>query len=145
MESRIKTCFKCGKEKPLTEFYKHPQMADGHLGKCKECTKKDVSENYRNNREYYAKYEQERSKKPDRKEKALEYQRKRRAKYPEKVAAYNAIRSIEQHYCFLCGDVNTEAHHPDYKQPKLVAWLCRACHLAVHGREAYRFEGSLLF
>ena len=39
-----KKCFKCGKVKDLTLFYKHKMMNDGHLGKCKECTKKRSSE-----------------------------------------------------------------------------------------------------
>lgn len=38
-----KVCFKCRVEKAIDDFYKHPKMADGHLGKCKECTKLDVS------------------------------------------------------------------------------------------------------
>ena len=41
----MKSCFKCGAEKPLTDFYTHSRMKDGHLNKCKSCTKRDVSLN----------------------------------------------------------------------------------------------------
>lgn len=37
-----KACFKCGVWKDLSEYYVHKQMGDGHLNKCKDCTKKDT-------------------------------------------------------------------------------------------------------
>jgi hypothetical protein len=45
-EILTKVCFKCNLEKNLENFYKHKQMPDGRVNKCKECNKKDVRDNY---------------------------------------------------------------------------------------------------
>jgi len=57
---RTKKCFKCNKEKSISSFYKHPDMSDGTVNKCKECNKKDVRLNFKKNREYYKKYDKNR-------------------------------------------------------------------------------------
>jgi hypothetical protein len=94
----MKTCFKCGTPKLLEEFYKHPAMADGHLGKCKECTKSDARTHRNTNLEKIQEYDRERGKLPHRKEKCREYsqthpevvrpiRQRWAAKNPEKVLA----------------------------------------------------------
>jgi len=52
-----KDCFKCGLNKTLDNFYKHPQMPDGHVNKCKECNKVDVRKNYSLKKEQYHEYD----------------------------------------------------------------------------------------
>lgn len=44
METKV--CKRCGRTLPIEEFYKHAQMADGHLSYCKDCTKKRISHKY---------------------------------------------------------------------------------------------------
>lgn len=138
----MKRCFKCGEEKPLAEFYRHPRMADGHLGKCKSCTRTDVAQNYRARLGHYLDYERARFQRPERKERVREYQRRRRHRDPVKAAANsatsNAIRDgrLIRQPCEACGEMNVEAHHDDYTRPLEVRWLCRRHHLAVHGKES---------
>ncbi len=138
-----KTCFKCLVEKPLSAFYRHSKMADGRLGKCKDCAKIDVSKNYRLRRNYYAEYERNRFKEKDRKIAVKKYVAKRRNKSPEKyLASYltsNAIRDgrLIREPCEVCRGKKSEAHHEDYNKPLDVIWLCRKHHLERHGKVSY--------
>lgn len=138
----MKTCFKCGESKDPEEFYRHPRMADGRLGKCKECTKKDVRENRAARREQYSEYERSRFHDPSRKEKVSGYMKRHRERNPEKYAARiavgNAVRDgrLTRLPCEECGATDrVQAHHEDYSRPLDVRWLCFKHHREVgHGQ-----------
>lgn len=137
----MKECFKCHIVKPLTEFYKHKGMADGHLNKCKDCNKKDTVNNYVKNRDYYIAYDKARAK--TKRRKAWRYQdtKKWRAENPEAYAAHGAVAralksgKLTKEPCH-CGETKVEAHHPDYEQKLFVIWLCNKHHKHIHERTA---------
>jgi 5-methylcytosine-specific restriction endonuclease McrA len=79
-----KTCKGCGVEKDLSEYYKHPRMADGHLNKCKVCVSARVRENRRERLEQYAQYERSRANLPHR----VEARRKYEESHKEQIAEY---------------------------------------------------------
>lgn len=151
----MKKCFKCGKEKELSEFYAHKAMSDGHLGKCKECSKKDVRRNYFQNHDHYIEYERSRLDNPKRVEARNQHSRWLRKNRPEVVKGYrskyskvktlasralnNALRSgrVEKKPCVVCGNIKSEGHHEDYNTWYDVIWLCRKHHGFVH-----RFSGD---
>jgi len=60
MEQIKKTCFVCKKKKALSEFYKHPEMLDGTVNKCKECNKKENKENWWKHRDEKREYDTKR-------------------------------------------------------------------------------------
>lgn len=131
----MKRCFKCQQVKNLEEFYRHPAMGDGRLGKCKECAKADVKSNRSDKREYYSRYDQERYKRPERRQASQRYLTLYRQRNPEKYIAHNAVnnalrdgRLIKQP-CTYCGStVRVEGHHSDYSKPLDVTWVCFKCH-----------------
>jgi hypothetical protein len=133
-----KVCFKCQIEQPLSLFYRHKKMGDGHLNKCKSCTKKDVAKHYASNLDKASAYEKERGVSPKRKAKALEYQRRARWRYPDKDRARRLVNhhlragTLQKKPCEVCGAVIVEAHHRDYTKPLDVVWLCRVHHRMEH-------------
>lgn len=140
-----KKCFKCKKTKEIKHFYKHGQMADGYLGKCKLCIKKYTKERYYSpeGRKKVIEYERKRFQDPLRKQKLLEYQRKRRNLYKGKERCRRAVISalrdgrLIKGTCEMCGELKVEAHHDDYRSPLKVRWLCRKHHLEVEGKTPF--------
>jgi len=141
MELKQKTCMKCGELKPLSDFYKHPMMKDGHLNKCKECTKKDVSNNYYKNKKYYQEYEHSEKRIASRRERSGKYLKQHRLNNPEKnrarrILAYNIRKGYitKPSICIVCKEESEhiQAHHSDYSKPLDVVWCCPQCHRDIH-------------
>ena len=133
-----KECFKCKTIKPLESFYKHSQMADGHVNKCKECNKNDVTTNRNKNIEKVRAYDRKRSKIPERIKANVEVNRAWRAEDSRRQVAHTAVAkairngTLVRQPCVRCAETKSLAHHEDYDYPLTVMWLCQACHKQRH-------------
>lgn len=125
---QTKKCFKCGRELPLSEFYKHPQMGDGHLNKCKDCTKNDVHRNYicKSSDEHWR--EKERARCRD-KFKRLGYKYKPLTTRNDFKAPSSMLAMIRRRGYDTKGK---EAHHWNYNLPYSVFLVSRRAHHRIH-------------
>lgn len=148
-EDPTKICLKCQQRKPLSDFYRHPHMADGHVNKCKFCTKIDVLVNRAKRSDYYIAYDRKRGQRPERKD---AYRRKRiayRLRHPERTAVYCKVYRAKKAgvlippiRCPGCGEEHQiHAHHEDYSRPLSVTWICARCHHEHHHVRDY-FTGE---
>lgn len=145
---RGKVCFKCGETKPRSEFYNHPMMGDGKLGKCKSCTKKDANEHRRCHLERIRKYDRIRSKLPHRISQAVRRTKRSRKNVRGYENAHNAVARaiirgrLQRKPCEMCGTTAfVAAHHDDYSKPLAVMWLCPIHHASRHAFVNYRSDG----
>jgi hypothetical protein len=135
-----KVCFKCGETKLLTEFYKHSMMADGHLNKCKSCTKRDVGKHRIENIDKVRAYDRERAKLPHRALAAAAQARKWRDADSRRMAAHNAVArailkgTLQHKPCEWpgCKRDDSYAHHEDYGKPLQVIFYCQPHHKKRH-------------
>jgi len=136
----IKKCFKCGTEKDISLFYKHNKMSDGHLGKCKECTKKDVTEHRNKNIERIRIYDRNRAKLPHRilnnKLRTKWFRKHNPVEYAAHILLSNAVKSGKIKKPTKCSNCNKRTmihgHHENYHKPLDVIWLCPVCHKLLH-------------
>jgi len=133
-----KICFKCNKTLPLTEFYKHSAMGDGHLSKCKSCTKADVNAYRLNNIEKIRAYDRERGRNPERMKVAAQISARWRQEDRRRMKCHNAVARairkgmLEKMPCCICGSTNSLAHHESYDNSLDVVWYCQIHHKARH-------------
>jgi hypothetical protein len=143
----FKKCFKCQCEKPLDAFYKHSMMQDGHLNKCKECTKKDTLENRQAKLEKYRQYDRMRASMPHRVAQRSEINKRWFEQHPDRKRAQTKLGRalqkglVKKQPCIVCGALKSEAHHPDYSRPLDVVWMCTPHHAQTHAM-ARKLEGA---
>ena len=127
-------------------------MGDGHLGKCKDCTKKDTANRIalKMNDPAWVEAELERHRLKQRRaraegkacvlhgEKKRLVQERHRKKFPDKararVTAQRAVSkgTLVRQPCEVCGATDSEKHHDDYNKPLDVRWLCPKHHAEHH-------------
>lgn len=146
----MKCCIKCGSEKPLSEYYVHPRMADGHLNKCKVCCREAA----RQQMQRILASPEWRERDLDRhREKARRYREAGRAidtpaakkardawrlRNKHKISAQAKVRNailsgkLLRLPCVVCGSPDSQGHHEDYSKPLDVVWYCAKHHGERH-------------
>ena len=115
-------------------FYKHKAMGDGHLNKCKDCTKRDVKKYRNDNLEMIRAYDRKRGNRQTK-----EYRDSYKKEFPLKYKAHNVVanairdKKLFKEPCEVCGTNDAiHAHHDDYAKPLNVRWLCATHHRKWH-------------
>lgn len=111
-------------------------MRDGHLNKCKDCTRGDVKKHRSENIDKIREYDRSRGNRQ-----SPGYLKQWRARYPKKYKAHSKVnwalksgKLKRKNNCDECGVSPTVAHHDDYSKPLSVRWLCQGCHKRWHSK-----------
>ena len=152
----MKHCTKCGKDKPLEEFYRNRAQRDGRASWCVECVKayKQTPQvralkaaalrRWRAKpfgKERYRIYVMTKKNKAARKRANANYAANHPERCKARTAVFNATKAgklpeVDTCACVDCGDPAVNYHHESYAPDRRldVEPLCRRCHIARHRR-----------
>ncbi len=163
---KTKICYTCKEKKSTSDFSSNKCSPDGYRYQCKLCSKKyrerwlktiKGQEFLIRDRQRWKDYYQENKKKVN--DRVYTYQTKQKETPigELKFRAGQLIRYLKRkgkiisNPCCICGDENTQGHHPDYSKPLEVAWLCSKHHKEVHygkrrlNLKVYNLEGTVMY
>jgi len=149
--TQFKQCSKCKQSKKLSEFNGDSARKDGYRSWCKSCTRlidKQYSQTERH-KKIRKLYRQTKKYKKINSQHQIRY----RKRYPQKIAAHNAlnryiplgkIQKPDKYRCF-CGEHAKEYHHYLGYSPEHffdVIPVCRLCHAKIHRNQNNRQRGG---
>lgn len=163
--TRIKTCYECCEDYPMTEeyWYKHRDTKGGFSHLCKKCHKEKYSKKKSANREQQARPKQSQEEKREynrqwlknHPEKQREYRRRRRVRKYGAIGSHTAaeVRTLYEQQdgkCFHCGaDFDEVDYHEDHWIPLSrggsdyitnIRLLCVPCNLSKNAKLPHEWD-----
>jgi len=140
----MKTCPKCGRDLPLSDFCANRANRDGLQSRCRTCHSEEKRAYYLKNRQRIFAQRKVYLASPEGRKAHGRRAKAHRSRNPDKAKARRAVDSAVHSGRLIkkpcefpgCGDPKVQAHHDDYSRPLDVVWYCAFHHRVVEGKVA---------
>ena len=136
-----RVCTKCGRERPIAEFYLVDRRTGRRGRQCKPCLRARSRQYYKENRERIRAQQRtcyHREDPDQRRRRQMRYRAKYRQRYAVRRRTHRlrvqGVLVLADH-CADCGAPAVHLHHEEYGDVVALVSLCRQCHMARHWRE----------